>query len=134
MKCKKCATLYSSFCHSWASGGLCGFISSLLMISVDGITNLPMVCFFPNKPTELTAKVAEHGTSRGKNRYSYKCSDCTFCSFDCGPVKSGVPPWKALSHQTMAAPRISGRPQSRTRSLVTKVNLFKPCSGSVLSS
>lgn len=73
MKCKKCATLYSSFCHPRASGGLCGFISSLLMISVDGITNLPMVCFFPNKPTELTAKTAESGTSEGENRYSCKC-------------------------------------------------------------
>lgn len=77
MKCKKCATLYSSFCHSRASGGLCGFISSLLMVSMDGITNLLMVCFFPNKPTELTAKMAEPGTSKGENRYSCKCSNYT---------------------------------------------------------
>lgn len=67
MKCKKCATLYSSFCHSRASGGLRGFINSLLTISVDGITSLPMVCFFPNKPTELTAKVAKPGTSVVEN-------------------------------------------------------------------
>lgn len=66
MKCKKCATLYPSSCHSRALGALCGSISSLLMISVDGITNLPMVCFFPNKPPELTAKMAKPDTSKGK--------------------------------------------------------------------